>query len=442
VPADGGPSFPNSRPRPALPSLQIGNVAVGEREIRYRRDNTEERMDVRLGVDSQTGGNVGVDYARVIDEDWAWGINAVKGSDQLDIVVNSLYSLPKPWYLGVSAGYLRRTDTYAFYSGPDKATVSQGSFRINLQRDFQDMGAITDAGVRLYTARARAPEMSEKMMTEDTATELRFLIDPRRIAPGQLTGVGVSLGLQPWANSRLKLGLGSESVRYNFQDGSSSRDRRANISADLQQQLSGCWRLDAGFNIGVSGERFQLAVGRGPWSVGLTRNNGCDSAPSSTQIVMAYSVPLGGRSPSSCAPAQTATGRGINRLDEVFRRPIELPTTVLARVDMTAKPYLLASIDKTALNGAQVSATPDGLLVTLSGPQALALFSLSINGVPVGPDATGLNGERLVSVTPDGRVRIAIRAFANPGAGVTQPVEAVVVQPGQTSVITFNVVGR
>lgn len=422
--------------------MQLGDVAVGEREIRYRRDGTNERMDVRLGVDSQAGGNLGVDYARVIDENWAWGINATKGSDQLDIVVNGLYSLPQPWYLGLSAGYLRRTDTYAFYSGPDKATVSQGSFRINLQRDFEDKGAITDAGVRLYMARAKAPTVDEKLMIEDTATELRFLVDPRRIAPGQLMGVGVSLGLQPWSNARLKLGLGSESVRYSFQDGSSLRDRRANISADLQQQLSGCWRLDAGFNIGVSGERLQLAVGRGPWSIGLTHNNGRDSAPSSTQLIMAYSVPLGGRSPSSCAPVQAAVGRGINRLDEVFRRPIELPTTVLARVDMTAKPYLLASIDKTALNGAQVSATPDGLLVTLSGPQALALFSLSINGAPVGPDATGLNGERLVSVTPDGRVRIAIRAFPNPGAGVTQPVEAVVVQPGQTSIITFNVVGR
>ncbi len=422
--------------------MQLGNVAVGEREIQYHHDSPNERLNLRLGVDSQVGGSLGFDYARVINDNWAWGVNASKGADQLDIVVNGLYSLPQPWYLGLSAGYLRRTDTYAFYSGPDKATVSQGSFRINLQRDFEDKGAITDAGVRLYMARAKAPTVDEKVMIEDTATELRFLVDPRRIAPGQLMGVGVSLGLQPWSNARLKLGLGSESVRYSFQDGSSLRDRRANISADLQQQLSGCWRLDAGFNIGVSGERLQLAVGRGPWSIGLTHNNGRDSAPSSTQLIMAYSVPLGGRSPSSCVPVQAAVGRGINRLDEVFRRPIELPTTVLARVDMTAKPYLLASIDKTALNGAQVSATPDGLLVTLTGTPALALFSLSINGAPVGPDATGLNGERLVSVTTDGRVRISIRAFPNPGAGVTQPVEAVVVQTGQTSIIAFNVVGR
>jgi hypothetical protein len=448
APREGNLSLPNGQSRPALPPLQIGNVSVGERDIRYNSGSTDERMNVRLGMDSQTGGTLNIDYARVLNENWAWGINTTTGANQLDVVINTLYSLPRPWYLGLSAGYLRRTDTYAFYSGPDKATVSQGSFRLNLQRDFEDKGVITDAGVQFYMARAKAPTVDEKVMTEETATELRFLVDPRRISPGQLTGLGVSLGLQPWSDARLKLGLGSESVRYNFQDGSSLNDRRANISADLQQRLSGCWRVDAGLNIGVSGERLNLAVGRGPWSIGVNLNKGRDSAPSSTQLTVGYNVPLGGRSPSLCVPFQAGQGRGIDRLDEVFRRPMQLPTTVLARVDMTAKPYLLASIDKTALNGGQVSATPDALIVQLPGGAALTVLGVTLGantpGAVVLPgNAVGVNGEPYASITSDGRLRIAVRSFPNPGAGVSSTVEILVLQPGaQLALVTFNVVGQ
>lgn len=444
---DGSPSFPDRSPkgpeaRPPTPGVQLGDLSLNASEASYRRNASNERLHLRLGYGSSIGGGLGFDYARILDDRWAWGLNAAVGPEQVDVVVNGLYSLAKPWYLGVSAGYLRRTDTYPFYSGPDKATVDQGSWRANLQREFEGGGVLTDAGVQLYGAQAHAPGNNEKVMLQETATELVFMVDPRRIAPGRLSGMGLSVGLQATAYTRLKLGIGRESVRYPYQDGTGFRDARTSASADLQQRLSGCWRLDAGVSTGVAGERYRVALARGPWSVGLARQIGRDSTPDQTQLTLGVNLPLGGRVARACGGAATTPARGIDRLDEVFRRPVQLPTTVLARVDPTARPYALATINKSALNGGQVSATPDALLIQLPGGPALAVFALSVNGAPVGPNATGLNGERLVSVMPDGRVRIEVRAFPNPGAGVSQTVEAVVVQASQVSVVTFNVVGQ
>lgn len=443
---DGSPTFPDRRPKgpeaaaPA-PGVQLGDLSLNTSEASYRRNAANERLHLRLGHGRQAGGALGVDYARLLDDRWAWGLNAALGPDQLDVVVNGLYSLAKPWYLGLSVGYLRRTDTYPFFSGPDKATVDEGSWRLNLQRDFEGRSVLTDAGVQLYGAQAHAPGHNDKVMVQETATDLVFLVDPRRIAPGRLSGAGVSLGLQATADTRLKLGIGREVVRYPYQDGTGFRDARTSASADLQQRLSACWRLDAGVSTGVAGERYRVALARGPWSFGLGRLIGRDGTPDDTQLTLGFNLPLGGRLSKACGGAAAMPARGIDRLDEVFRRPTQLPTTVLARVDPTARPFVLASLNKSALNGGQVSATPEALLVQLPGGPALAVFALSVNGVPLGPNATGLNGERLVSVMPDGRVRIEVRAFPNPGAGVSQTVEAVVVQASQVSVITFNVVG-
>jgi hypothetical protein len=422
--------------------VQLGGLSLTASEASYRRQAPNERLQLRLGYGNPRGGGLGIDYASILDDRWAWGLNAAVRPQQVDVVVNGLYTLAKPWYLGLSAGYLRRTDTYPFYSGPDEATLDQGSWRVNLQRDFEGTGVITHAGVQLYGAQAHAPGNTEKVMVQETATDLSFMVDPRRIAPGRLQGAGVSLGLQASADTRLQLGIGREVVRYPYQDGTAFRDARASASADLQQRLGSCWRLDAGVSTGVAGERYRVALARGPWSVGLGRQIGRDSTPNDTQFTLSFNVPLGGRLAQTCGGSAAVPARGIDRLDEVFRRPTQLPSTVLARVDPTARPYLLASLNKSALNGGQVSATPDALLIQLPGGPALAVIALSVNGVAVGPNATGINGERLVGLMPDGRVRIEVRAFPNPGAGVSQTVEAVVVQASQVSVVTFNVVGQ
>jgi hypothetical protein len=105
----------------------------------------------------------------------------------------------------------------------------------------------------------------------------------------------------------------------------------------------------------------------------------------------------------------------------VFQRPRELPSRVLAKVDLTALPSLLATLDKASLPGVTVGARPDALILRMALP-ATTVFDLLLNGAST--LNVGSDGRPLVWVQ-DGALYIGVRRFPNPGAGVSVPAEVV-----------------
>lgn len=445
-PADGSPVFPERRTARAagqatLPALQFGNFRVGEGEAGYQSNEPTQRIDVRVQYGRQTGTTTGINVGRLIDDQWAWGLNANFGPDHVDLVFNGLYSLPSRWHAGLSLGYLDRTDTYAFFTGPAEASASQVSHRLSLHRSFEAASRFTDVGVQWYGARVRRIDSTEHVVAEETSTELRWWLDPRKLAPGRLTGWGGIVGMRPWDGGRLRLSLGVERLSHAYQDGTGSHERRATGSLDLSQQFNGCWRVDAGLTTGVASRQWRAAIGQGVWSLGVNRVNARQGMPGDTTLAFTMNLPLGGPARAACQMSPTGgpdTTAGFDRLGHVHRRPTELPTTILAKVDPTARPYLLAAFDKAALGDAQVSVTPEALVIRLADPvEGVAL--LLINGLPVAN--TGTTGAPLLTAR-NGVLHVDIRHFPNPGAGVTQTVETVLLLPaGQLALVSFNVVG-
>lgn len=443
---DGSPVFPDRRPgNPQAeitpPPLQLGNYRVGTRELGYQSSESTRRLDWRVQYGRGEGMGVGVNYARLLNDQWAWGVNGNAGSGHLDLVVNGLYSLTPQWHVGGSLGYLDRTDTYNFFTGPGEASASQLSHRLSVQRAFDKDQVLSDLGVQVYGARVLRTDSAEHVVPEETATQLRWWLDPRRLAPGRLTGWGGIVGLRPWHGARLRIALGTEQVSYSYQDGTGSRESRASASVDLRQRLNACWFVDTGLKTGVASNQWQFGVGRGAWSLTVNRANSRQDSPGITTVALTMNVPLGGSGVTRCADTEGSPQQQIrfDRLEQVYRRPVELPITILAKVDPTARPYLLASFDKAGLNGAKVTATPDALVITLASPvQSVAM--LSLGGQPA--NNVGLNGAPLLTVE-NGALRLAIRQFPNPGAGVTVPVDAVLVmQDGTLTLVSFNVVGN
>jgi len=443
---DGSPVFPDRRPGNPLhqnttpPPLQLGNYRVGPSEMGYQASESSRRLDWRIQYGRSEGVGVGLNYARLINEQWAWGVNGAAGPDHVDLVVNGLYSLTPQWHFGGSLGYLDRTDTYSFFTGEGEASASQLSHRLSVQRSFDKDQVLSDLGVQVYGARVLRTDSAEYVQAEETATQLLWWLDPRRLAPGRLTGWGAIVGLRPWDGGTLRIALGTERISYAYQDGTGTRESRPTASVDLRQRLNGCWFVDAGMKTGVASNQWRLGVGRGTWQFTVNRANSRQDGPGTTTVALTMNVPLGTSTRVACPDNEGGERQfAFDRLEQVYRRPIELPITILAKVDPTARPYLLASFDKAGLGGAKVSVTPDAMLITLPGSVA-SVAMLSIGGQAA--NNVGLNGAPLLSAE-NGALRIAIRQFPNPGAGVTLPVDAVLVmQDGALSLVTFNVVGN
>ncbi len=302
---------------------------------------------------------------------------------------------------------------------------------------FDEGSWLTQLNASAYLARARKPDVGDAVMVEETPTLIRFLVDPREIAPGRLQGFNVGMGVAPWANAELKLTLGRETLRYRFQDGSGEKDSRATTGLAYTHALPGCWQLEGQANSGASGDRLSFGVRHGKWNLALARDGGAPGMKARTSLMVGLEAPLDGRSPrcSTLSQRQTAT---VRRLDEVFQRPRELPTRVLAKVDLTAVPVLLASLDKSSLGGSTVSATPDALIIKLPVP-AVAVAQVDLNGAP--STNLGSDGRPLIWVQ-DGSLYLGIRRFPNPGAGATTPVSVVVVMSDASlTLVNFNAVG-
>ena len=444
--ADGSPAFPDRRATggagdPSLPVVQLGNFRVGEGEAGYQSNKSNERIDVRVQYGRQAGTTTGLNFARLHNDHVAWGLNANLGPDNVDLVFNSLYSLPSQWHAGLSLGYLDRTDTYSFFTGPAEASASQLSHRLSLQKSFEPDSRVTHMGVQWYGARVLQTQSTEHVVAEETATELRWWLDPRRLAPGRLTGLSGIVGTRPWDGGQFKFTLGVERLSHSYQDGTGSSERRATASVDLSQRLSGCWQLAGGMTTGVASRQMRASIGQGVWSLELNRVNGRQGMPGDTTVALTMNLPLGGSAQSACQKNRSdasGTPVGFDRLGQVHRRPTELPTTILAKVDPTARPYLLAAFDKAAVGNAQVSVTPDALIIRLAEP-VTSFGLLLIDGQPVAN--VGTTGAPLATAQ-NGALHVDIRHFPNPGAGVTQTVEAIVVlQSGQLALVSFNVVG-
>lgn len=444
APADGSPREPDRRPgraHGATPSLQAGGLTLNEQGASYRSESSRERLQLRLGVGTGvgSGASLGVDYARILNDSWALGVNAGGGAGRAqDLVFNGLYSPAPDLHLGLSLGWLRSTDSYRFYSGSDKVTVNQHSAMLRIKRQFENDATFTHMSASAYMARARKPDVPDQVMTEETSTLIRFLVDPREISPGRLQGVALGLGLTPWRNADIKLGLGSERLSHRFMDGSMTDQRRLSASLDYRHTLPGCWQVEGGLATGVASNRVNLGVRKGIWMLAASRDASRQGQSSQTRVVVGLDIPLGNAG-GSCRTTTSRSASALRRLDEVFTRPGELPTRALAQVDLTAKPYLLASLDKAGLAGANVTATPDALILTLSDPAA-GVADLFIGGVQV--SNTGADGQPLLWVQGSS-LYIGLRRLPNIGAGQTVPVETVVLLAGGgLALVSFNVTGN
>jgi hypothetical protein len=385
--------------------------------------------------------------ARVIDEQWAAGAHVTQGPRRRELMLSGLWSPLPDLHVRLSVGQLRETRDFDFYSGADSVALRQNSWLLRLKKTDVADGRWGDWGFQLYGARAREPEVAERLITKEIGSVTEWWVDPRRVSPGELTGARINWAVRPWARGQLDLNLGQERLAYAFFDGSASVTRRLASSIQWTQSFDHCQRLQTRLGGGASGTQWDVQYGVGRWSIAHSRSLGRDGLPGDSRWRVAYQIPFEAQS-SVCRQSSREVGKSqdrpghspFSRLDEVFTRPAELPVMALAQLDRTAVPYLVARIDQSQLpNGAQVTAVP-GKVSVATATAVLGVGVIERDGVAV-PNA-GMQGGSLVSVQ-GGRVDINLNQFPPPPPGGQDNYRILMPQAGgQVIEIMFTVVNR
>lgn len=446
------PRFTDQRGEPVpgqalAPALSLGPLSLSGSQARLSQRSDTTRFEASLQTSTLVGRGLSINMARVLDEQWALGAHVTQGPRRRELMVSGLWSPMSDLHVRLSVGQLRETRDFDFYSGTDSAAVSQNSWLLRLKKTDVADGRWGDWGFQLYGARAREPEVADRLITKEIGSVTEWWVDPRRVSPGALTGARINWAFRPLDRGQLDLNLGQERLAYAFFDGSASVTRRLASSIQWTQSFDHCQRLQTRLGGGANGTQWDVQYGVGRWSIAHSRNLGREGSPGDSRWRLAYQIPIEAQS-SLCRQATREVGKAqdrpghsqFSRLDEVFVRPVELPVMALAQLDRTAVPYLVARIDQSQLpSGAQVTAVP-GKVSVATATAILGVGVIERGGVAV--SNTGLQGGSLVSVQ-GGRVDINLNQFPPPPPGGQDNYRILMPQAGgQVIEISFTVVNR
>ena len=423
------------------------NISANGSAASLSMDSPVQRLLARLNYGNDTHASIGIDYARILGDQLAFGANLSLGSRYREVLLSGLYSPFEDTQLRVSLGQLRSKNTYQFFSGSDQAEVKQNNVLFGGKKRWdkpQGSMGVADFGFTAYAVRALEPHLSEKLMlTDNTANNtIDAAYDPRKLAVGKLRGVVLNLGLIPSHRTKIDLSLGAERVRYNFFDGSRSRTTSATGGIRLTQYFDQCLRMQIAAQHGVANNLFSLGLEKTPWSFSFERSIGRDGNPSDSRLMASYQIPLdplSQNSSASCKPTQLNVAK-LSILDALTTRPSRLPTTPLAKVDRTAKPALVAMLDKSVLQGQNINASRDQETIFLTLPDTITAIPLILlNGIPV---TNSGNGGPLATFQGN-TVSLFVKNLPNPGPGVTvNYMFNITYNPANGAVVDFDFAGH
>lgn len=222
--------------RAPAPGVTLGPLSLAGSQARLGQRTDTTRFEASVQTSSLVGRGLSINVARLMDDQWAAGAHVTQGPRRREVMVSGLWSPMPDLHVRLSVGQLRETRDFDFYSGVDSVSLSQNSWLLRLKKTDVADGRWGDWGVQVYGARAREPEVADRLITKEIGSVTEWWVDPRRVSPGALTGARLNWALRPWARGQLELNLGRERLAYAFFDGSASVTRRLASSVHLPGQ--------------------------------------------------------------------------------------------------------------------------------------------------------------------------------------------------------------
>jgi hypothetical protein len=409
LPSDGfsrasGTALANNASQP-LPNGSAPNAAAGMPQQITLGDANAGALLGPTGTSAQFSSkdylaNIGVTYANpqssygygikasgaaLLKSNIGLGANLALNQYQSEFVLNGVW-LPEDTNLKVklSAGYMWGTPTFNFYSGSSSANVTQTSYYLSTQYIVpkEQSDYLHTVGVSAWGARANQKNNPDPVYSVvQTASAYEIMMDPKKLATGILKGAAVDAQVGLSKEVITKAAVGYESLQFPFSDGTREKDYRIYQDYVVQYQPLPELALQAGYKMGAALNNLSLSAAYGPWQLTGFRNIGNSGVTSSTGALLSYTISLDRDTkaiPPNILVRPQLLATGDYALRDAITRPIQLPQTFLAKVDLTAVKKI-ATIDKNNLpSGTTINAQGD--LVLLVGSGGGSITNVTFNG--------------------------------------------------------------
>lgn len=188
--------------RAPAPGVTLGPLSLAGSQARLGQRTDTTRFEASVQTSSLVGRGMSINVARLMDDQWAAGAHVTQGPRRREVMVSGLWSPMPDLHVRLSVGQLRETRDFDFYSGVDSVSLSQNSWLLRLKKTDVADGRWGDWGVQVYGARAREPEVADRLITKEIGSVTEWWVDPRRVSPGALTGARLNWALRPWARGQ------------------------------------------------------------------------------------------------------------------------------------------------------------------------------------------------------------------------------------------------
>jgi hypothetical protein len=369
--------LPNSQSQ----SIRIGDVGAG---ASIGASNTDFRFEGKdylghIGMEyaspnSSYGYGLKADGAALISSTFAVGANLTGYSNLREAVLNGVWT-PSDTHLKMklSTAYMWGQQNFDFYSGASNANLNQASYFLSAQyivpKEVNDY--LHSAGISSWGSKANQTNQGDPVyVVAQNVSAYQVIMDPRKLAVGTLQGASLDTQVGLAKQIVTKISLGYESLLFPFSDGTHESDRTVFQNYLIQYQPMQKVILQAGYKIGAAENNISLSAGYGQWLLTGFKNNGNNGVMGNQGLMLTYRIPLDEKSNQGALnflnrPEDVGSGSYVLR--DAFIRPVQLPQTFLAKVDMTAVKTVV-NINKLGLpNGVSVNSAGDILATVGAG---------------------------------------------------------------------------
>lgn len=275
-------------------------------------------------------------------------------SNRKDLVLNAIWQIPNSGFrIKASGGYLWGNQNFSFPSGDANIDLEQFSGSLSTQYIISDSGEtsmLQSVGFSVWGAQANQKSGNPEPRTfiVETPTDHLIMSDPLKLSEGRLSGAAADVQFALRSNLVAKASLGYEMLRFPFSDGTREINESAYYSLQMFFEPLPELLLGASYKSGAGENRTSFSAETGRWLLNAFHTEGDHGVAGNNGVLLTcrLAIPAGvGQPPLARRMKPTRSSDTAALLADALERPLQLPTSFLAKVDPTAV-TLVASISK------------------------------------------------------------------------------------------------
>ena len=269
-----------------------------------------------------------------------------------DITLNAIKNIPETnFYTKISAGIMDGKDDYKFYSGLSEVHLRQYNSLASLNyRNPNKFSSFKGFGLNIWKILARQRTNFEPVyITKETDNSFDTYMDPKTLSLGNVTGYSGSIKLKINNALLIEQAAGKEKLVYPFSNGSKDINFNNYYKTAVKYFINENSSLEAAYATGAIESKTRIEYLNSGFGFSIENSKGINGHRDNWFVGLAYTIVdalnpyLASRSINRYDEEDYLEHRSL--LNEVSSRPIEFPSSFLAKVDPTSV-RLIKSVSK------------------------------------------------------------------------------------------------